>query len=571
MYPLFLALRYARSRAVTYLAFLTVAVSVCSFVVVMGVLGGFRHRAEEIITKLGSPLEVYCGSVEGISDAGDLAEDLAADVPGARGAAPYVQSMTLMRTARYRTTALVRGIDLDKEIRYGAIGEYLLSELPPRKPPGEEPESGKEQESHALRDLGHSLMPWLVDAAASGNGGVSGAPKVTSLKVPEGLEGAVIPESELDPWEKNAPPPGAAEEEGPERGTLPIWGGSEPPRDGSAQAGVVHPRDPDSAPPLPPPPPEPKPGRKPAPKAEPIPRGAIVGVERARKLGLWPGDELILTTQGEDQEPRSRSFIVVGFYETKTQWLDEGVFIDRRAAHDLSGSKTATGISIWLDDPRRADEALPRAQEVVGRASPYRMDIKVRTWRETRQEDFVMLELQDRVMMIILLVLFALNGAFIMAILWVLVSDKTRDIGTVRALGAGRLGVVATFVCQGLAIGVFGVVLGLSLGLALSEHVNGVTNSLDAGLHKVDAGLAWANNLAQHCGLGRPLGGPYFEGHVFGGISSGLFGMSRLSVFYDPVHMVAVVCMTILVSFLASLFPAWRASRLDPVEALRHD
>jgi lipoprotein-releasing system permease protein len=171
----------------------------------------------------------------------------------------------------------------------------------------------------------------------------------------------------------------------------------------------------------------------------------------------------------------------------------------------------------------------------------------VRTWKETRPDDFAMLEMQDRVMMIILLVLFVLDGAFIMAILWVLVSDKTRDIGTVRALGAGRFGVVATFVLQGLAIGVLGTAVGMAGGLALAEHVNAAAEALDQGLRWV--GLA-----------------PQFQG-----ISRGLFGMHHLPVFYDPVHMVSIVLTTMAMSILASLAPAWRAARLDPVEALRHD
>jgi lipoprotein-releasing system permease protein len=207
----------------------------------------------------------------------------------------------------------------------------------------------------------------------------------------------------------------------------------------------------------------------------------------------------------------------------------------------------ATGISIWVEDLHGLERVAPEARQVVSEAAPLRRNIQVRTWKETRPDDFAMLEMQDRVMMIILLVLFALDGAFIMAILWVLVSDKTRDIGTVRALGAGRFGVMTTFVLQGLAIGVLGTVLGMAGGLALAEHVNGVTGALDQALG--------------YCGV-APL---------FKSISANLFGMNRLQVFYDPVHMVSIVATIIAVSVLASLAPAWRAARLDPVEALRHD
>lgn len=150
-------------------------------------------------------------------------------------------------------------------------------------------------------------------------------------------------------------------------------------------------------------------------------------------------------------------------------------------------------------------------------------------------------------MMIILLIFLVLCGAFIMAILWVLVAEKTRDIGTVRALGAGRLGVTGTFVSQGMAIGVLGAALGLGLGWLLAENVNQV--------------VAFLDGLLVELGCGR----------VFGSISRGLFEMEELPVHYDPVHLTSMAVTTVVISFLASLLPAWRAARLDPVEALRHE
>ncbi|HOX06334.1 MAG TPA: FtsX-like permease family protein [Planctomycetota bacterium] len=544
MYPLFLAIRYARSRAVTYLALVTVSMSVGSFVLVMAVLGGFRHKAEEIITKKASPLEVFSRSVSGVPDAAGLAADIET-LPEVKAASPYKEVQVLLRTRNYRTMAGVRGVDLKKEIEFGAVAEYLLAGLPD---PGEEAGPGSaadrdaRESGRALRDLWAALTPWGDPDDKRPQAGPARQAQVTSFVVPPHLETKEIAREDLDPWE-DAPAPGEAVEPPPSApGTVPIWDEGRP-----AGGARPVPRDPDAGVPLPPPPPPPKPRRKPAPKAEPIPRGAIVGVERARSLDLNLGDEIILTTQGENKELRSRSFVVVGFYQTRTLWLDEGISIDRRAAEDLAGTPSATGISIWLHDVHAADAVLPRVQRVLEDAPEFRPEVQVRTWRKIQEENINTLEMQDRVMMIILLVLLVLNGAFIMAILWVLVSDKIRDIGTIRAIGAGRLGVVVTFLLQGLLIGVLGVILGVAGGLTLSENVNEVTAALDHA-------LGW---------LGAPP--------LFGSISLSLFGMRGLPVYYDPVHMVAVVGVTLLISFLASLFPAWRAARLDPVEALRHD
>lgn len=544
MYPLFLAVRYARSRAVTYLALVTVALSVCSFVVVMGVLGGFRHKAEDIITKIGAPLEVSCDSTAGIPEASELAAEID-DIPGVRGASPYAQTMVLVHTQRFRTTAGVRGVDLEKEIQHGAISEYLLDHLPDA---GEDlPKAGRPEEENrqTLRELGHTLFPGLVAAPEVHEPTKTAAPPVTSFRVPEWMHKYEIPKDELEDYEK-APP----EDEGKpgEPGTMPIWGQAKPVGDKTPAASDAA-GDPDSGRPLPPPPPPPKIKKRPAPREEPIPRGAIVGVTRANKLMLRLGEEIRLTTQGDDQQPRSRSFFVVGFYQTKTQWLDDFIFIDHRAAQDLMGSPNSNGIFIWLEDPKGAERLQPRVASVVTDAVGFRSDIRVNTIRNSRgnEENINMLEVQDKVMMIILLTLCGLNGVFIMAILWVMVSDKTRDIGTVRALGAGRFGVVATFVMLGMTIGLLGVVLGLTGGFVITEHVNAVTDALDAALTQLHL---------------PPL---------FGGISASLFGMNGLPVFYDPVHIVSVVVVTVVMSLLASLAPAWRAARLDPVEALRHD
>jgi len=172
---------------------------------------------------------------------------------------------------------------------------------------------------------------------------------------------------------------------------------------------------------------------------------------------------------------------------------------------------------------------------------------EIRTWRESRPEIFGTLDMQNQVMMIVLLVFFGMTGAFIMAILWVLVTEKTRDIGTVRALGAGRLGVVATFASQGLGIAVFGEGLGLGLGYLLSENVNATVRHLDALLLKLGCG------------------------EIFGSISRSLFDMDELPVHYEARYLVAMAAVTAAVSLLASILPALRAAWLDPVEALRRE
>lgn len=474
MYPLFLALRYARSRAVTYLALFTVALSVASFVVVMSVMAGFRHKVEEIIQDTGAPLEIYCGGSWGIDYPDELAARLKR-VKGVRGASPYRRVFVLVRSPRYSNVGQVRGVDLARELRYGRLEKYLYGELPEKRNPEKTGQTAP-----------RSPPP------------KPGRPKPTSFKLTE-------EQRETLKKEENS--------HRSEAGTVSIE-----------------------------PPPEPPRGHQ----------GAIIGAAGARHLGLRYGSILILTTQGPEKEVRpgkfvkelrSRKFMVIGFYQSDTDWLNELILIDRAAAQDLAGSDVATGISIWLDDNR---EMMTVRDHVKGVFQEDRLT-QVRTWRESRPEIFGFMDIQDRVMMIILLVFFVMTGAFIMAILWVLVSDKTRDIGTLRALGAGRLGVVLTFVSQGLAIAVGGVAIGMGLGLLLTENINPIVDFMDATLAKLGAG------------------------QVFGSISRELFVMEKLPIDYDPVHLVSMVVVTVGVSFLASLLPAVRAACLHPVEALRHE
>jgi lipoprotein-releasing system permease protein len=503
LYPIFLALRYARSRVVTYLALLTVAISVASFVVVMGVLGGFRHRVEKIIQETGAPLEIYCGAVYGIFQPDRIARRVMT-VNGVRGASPYVQTMALIRTDRFRTLGVVQGIDLKRELEYGRLGEYLYADLP-------------------VENVGEiSKVAPPPPPASRPNA------KPITFTVPPHLTRREISREKLEPWENPS--------RNVQKGTVPIWfkkkpGVRPPGGDADDDDGGLIPR-------------APKPRGK-AVKPRTFLKGVIVGAKRARKLGLYPGDELIMTVQDphDDDRARVRKFYVIGFYKSDTDWLNDIIFIDRHSAEDLTGQALATGISIWLNDNRQMFEIRKRVR-LVFKEDRY---TTVRTWKESRPQVFGMMDMQDQVMMIILLVFFVMTGAFIMAILWVLVAEKTRDIGTLRALGAGRLGIVITFVTQGLAISILGVAAGLGLGHLLAANVNEVIALLDSALVEMNLG------------------------EVFGSISRKLFDMERLPVHYDPLHLWVMTGITVAVSFLASVIPALRAARLHPVEALRHE
>lgn len=502
MYPVFLALRYARARIVTYLALLTVTVSVASFLVVMSVLEGFRAHVRKIVQETGSPLEIFCDSAGGIRFPGDLARRVEA-IPGVSGASPYLNTMTLIRTAHYRTLGIVRGIDLSKDRAFGGLGDYLFGDL-------------------EVENVGNLAGNSRLSRTRHGR-----APGPDSFDVPAGLQPREVSRETLEPWEDPRRPV--------QRGMVPVWWPAKrqpveragPPDDFNDDAGRA--------------------GQAPAAEVDeagpPAPRGVIVGAARARHLGLNIGDEVIISAQGESGALRTVPFVVIGFYQSKTDWLNEIVLIDRRAAEELCEHRAATGISIWLKDPHNL-ATVRRSVELLCGEDP---SVAVRDWHESQKMIFETLDMQNSVMMVVLLVFFAMTGCFIMAILVVLVTEKTRDIGTMRALGAGRLGVVFTFLSQGVGIVGLGTATGMGLGFVLAEQVNPIVRFIDNGLDRVGAG------------------------RLLGGISRGLFDMKDLPVEYSAVPLLSMAAVALTVGFLASLIPAWLASRMDPVRALRHE
>ncbi len=500
MYPIFLAVRYARNRIATYLAMLSVTLSVTSFVVVMGVMAGFRREVEQIIQKTAAPIVVSTISVHGIYDSERIAAETR-KLPGIRGASPYTQAVsrvTCPRRGCFVDGPLVRGIKLEQELKAGLLNEYLYRDIP------------AQDHSRAIRVQKPltELLETIFPGSSPENSAETRPAELLSFKIPKDLP-AIKPTDDQEPQPAAFP---LNANKNPHE--FVIW----------PERKTVKPSGRDSS------------------KAVNAPRGIIVGVKLAEKLGVKRGDQLDVAVRDpiENGSVRERSFRIIGFYSTRTDWLDGQVIIDLDAARDLLGISGSNGISVWPEKVNTIISLLPQIAKIAG-------GYEVRSWRETRPEIIEQLEMQDLVMLIILLVFLILCGAFIMAILVVMVTEKTRDIGTIRALGASRMGIVWTFVCQGLALGFAGTVAGLALGMFLAGNINPILVMVD----NATASTSFPTNFSL--------------------ISTGLFGMDSMPVYYSPFHLLAMIVTSLGISLGASLFPAFRAALLNPVEALRHD
>jgi lipoprotein-releasing system permease protein len=161
-------------------------------------------------------------------------------------------------------------------------------------------------------------------------------------------------------------------------------------------------------------------------------------------------------------------------------------------------------------------------------------------WRERNKTFFDALNVERNVMFIILMLIVLVAALNIVSGLIMLVKDKGRDVAILRTMGATQGGVMRIFLITGASIGVAGTIAGCLLGLIVAHNVEAFRQMLNRLLHA---------NL----------------------FPAELYFLSRLPSVVDPGEVLAVVVMTLTLSVLATIYPSWRAAKLDPVEALRYE
>ncbi len=191
-------------------------------------------------------------------------------------------------------------------------------------------------------------------------------------------------------------------------------------------------------------------------------------------------------------------------------------------------------IEVFVADPDNVD-ALKSAVEEAARRPLFISD-----WRQRNQTFFSALQVERNVMFMILTLIVLVATLNIISGLIMLVKDKSHDIAILRTMGATRGAVLRIFLMTGAAIGVVGTLAGVVLGLVLCLNAESIRQF-----------FSWLS--------GTTLFDPE------------LYFLSQLPAKLDPGETITVVVMALVLSFLATLFPAWRAARLDPVEALRYE
>jgi lipoprotein-releasing system permease protein len=269
--------------------------------------------------------------------------------------------------------------------------------------------------------------------------------------------------------------------------------------------------------------------------------GVAIGRRLAEQLSLRAGDSVTLvsprgavTPMGTT--PRIKPYKVAAIFEIGMSEYDAAfVYMplpEAQAYFNRAGDVTA--IELYVDNPDRID----RYRKLVADAA--QRPIYMIDWRQRNATFFNALQVERNVMFLILTLIVLVAALNIVSGLIMLVKDKGQDIAIIRTMGATQGAVMRIFLITGASIGVVGTLIGFMVGIVICANIESIRQF-----------LSWLTDT----NLFPPE----------------LYFLSRLPAELDPGETTAVVVMALTLSFLATLYPSWRAARLDPVEALRYE
>jgi lipoprotein-releasing system permease protein len=263
----------------------------------------------------------------------------------------------------------------------------------------------------------------------------------------------------------------------------------------------------------------------------------IIGHDLADLTGLQMGDVVsVITTQGHltpiGMAPLYRDFIVAGIFQSGlTDYDSTWAYVSLEAMQRLSGQQDVAQLIQMKVDDIYAVKDIDR--ELLNAFGP---DFEVQDWQELNAPIYTLFSYQKLLSSVALLIVIGIAALNIITVLILMVMEKQRDVAILKSMGATRRSVLSIFMAQGLLIGVIGTLLGIALGwgfcsFADSRHLI----KLPPGAYSLNAGLTY---LPFHAHLSDTM---------------------------------MVVAITLVMSFISTIYPSWSAARFDPVEALRYE
>jgi lipoprotein-releasing system permease protein len=269
--------------------------------------------------------------------------------------------------------------------------------------------------------------------------------------------------------------------------------------------------------------------------------GMVLGTDLARALGALPGDKVtLIAPQGQVTPagllPRLKQFTVVGLFEIGMFEYDSGLALihleDAQRLYQMDS--TVSGVRLKLDDLFAARTVVRELLTTLGN------DFYASDWTRSHANFFRAVEIEKRVMFIILTLIVAVAAFNIVSTLVMLVTDKQADIAILRTLGASPRSVMQIFVVQGALIGVIGTLIGVIGGVILAFNVDVAVPALEQVL-----------------------------GFKF--LSKDVYYISELPSEVQPWDVATIGLVSLVLSFVATIYPSWRAARINPAEALRYE
>ncbi len=267
----------------------------------------------------------------------------------------------------------------------------------------------------------------------------------------------------------------------------------------------------------------------------------MLGTRMARNLGLRIGDKITLISPKGNVTafgtvPRMKAYKVAAIFNVGMHEYDSSfIFMPLAAAQTYFKLKGAVNyLDVIIKDPDRAPSMARDVWIELGNKG------RVYDWQRTNSSFFNAIQVERNVMFLILTLIIVVAAFNIISSLIMLVKDKGRDIAILRTMGATRGMIMRVFLISGASVGIIGTLAGFGLGLAFAENIETIRQ--------------WLQGLT-----GTDL------------FAAEIYFLSRLPAVVDPTEVTAIVLMGLGLSFLATIYPSWRAARLDPVEALRYE
>lgn len=268
--------------------------------------------------------------------------------------------------------------------------------------------------------------------------------------------------------------------------------------------------------------------------------GIVIGADLARSLGVYEGDKITIAAPGGQVTPagvmpRFRTFTVVGTFRSGHYEYDNGLVLTHiEDAARLFRVDGATGVQLKLRD---VHEARNVARELMLSLGP---EVVVRDWTRSNATWFDAVQVEKRLMSIILTLIVAVAAFNLVSTLVMTVTDKQADIAILRTLGASPRSIMGIFMVQGAASGVIGTLAGVLLGLLVAYNVDVIVPAIEQLLN-----------------VSFLPGSIYLISHMPSDPQQG--------------DIIPIAVSSLALAFLATIYPSWRASRVQPAEALRYE